>query len=79
MAVDSNVLVYERIREEIEAGRSPIGAIETGFQRALRTISMPTSRPHRRRGAVQLGSGPVRGFAVTLGLGILTTVFTAFT
>jgi preprotein translocase subunit SecD len=80
MAVDSNVLVYERIREESRAGRSPVNAIETGFRAALATIvdaNMTTMI------AVvvlfMLGSGPVRGFAVTLGIGTATTVFTAFT
>jgi protein-export membrane protein SecD len=80
VAVDSNVLVYERIREEARAGRTPVNAIEVGFSRALATIldSNITSLI-----AVVilfgLGSGPIRGFAVTLGIGILTTVVTAYT
>lgn len=80
MAVDSNVLVYERIREEWRAGRSPISAVETGFRAAMATI-IDANLTTLIAVAVLffVGSGPVRGFAVTLGLGILTTVFTAFT
>lgn len=80
MAVDSNVLVFERIREEVRNGRSPLNAIETGFARALSTIL--DANVTTLIAAVILfgmGSGPVRGFAVTLGFGIVTTVFTAFT
>ena len=80
MAVDSNVLVYERIREEMKLGRSVIGAIETGFRMAFGTIF--DSNVTTLIAAVVLfglGSGPIRGFAVTLALGILTTIFTAFT
>ncbi len=80
MAVDSNVLVYERIREEWRSGRSPVSAIETGFRAAMATI-IDANLTTLIAVAVLfgVGSGPVRGFAVTLGLGILTTVFTAFT
>ncbi len=80
MAVDSNVLIYERIREERRAGRSVVQAIDTGFARALATIV--DSNLTTLIAAVVLfflGSGPVRGFAVTLAIGILTTLFTAFT
>jgi len=80
MAVDSNVLVFERVREEVRNGRSPLNAIETGFSRALGTIL--DANITTLIAAVVLfgmGSGPVRGFAVTLGFGIVTTVFTAFT
>lgn len=80
MAVDSNVLVFERIREEVRNGRSPLNAIETGFARALGTIL--DANITTLIAAVILfgmGSGPIRGFAVTLGFGIVTTVFTAFT
>ena len=79
MAVDANVLIYERIREEGKAGRSPILAIDAGFSRAFGTIL--DANVTTLIAAVilfQLGSGPVRGFAVTLAVGILTTVFTAF-
>lgn len=80
MAVDSNVLVFERIREELRAGRGPLNSIETGFQRALATI-IDANFTTLIAAIVLfgLGSGPVKGFAVTLGLGIITTVFTAFT
>jgi protein-export membrane protein SecD len=80
MAVDSNVLVFERVREEWRSGRSPVSAIETGFRAALATV-VDANLTTLMAVAVLfgLGSGPVRGFAVTLGLGIITTVFTAFT
>ena len=80
IAVDSNVLIYERIREEVRAGRSPIMAIDAGFSRALATI-MDSNITTFIAAAVlfYIGTGPVRGFAVTLGIGIITTVFTAFT
>ncbi len=80
MAVDANVLIYERIREEIRAGKSAIASIDSGFSKALGTIL--DANVTTLIAAVilfQLGSGPVRGFAVTLAIGILTTVFTAFT
>ena len=80
MAVDSNVLVYERIREEWRNGRTALNAIETGFRAALATI-LDANITTLIAGIVLfgIGSGPVRGFAVTLSIGILTTVFTAFT
>jgi preprotein translocase subunit SecD len=80
IAVDSNVLIYERIREEVRAGRTPITAIDAGFSRALATI-MDSNITTFIAAAVlfYIGTGPVRGFAVTLGIGIITTVFTAFT
>ncbi len=80
IAVDSNVLIYERIREEVRAGRTPITAIDAGFTRALATI-MDSNITTFIAAAVlfYIGTGPVRGFAVTLGIGIVTTVFTAFT
>jgi len=80
MAVDANVLIYERMREELRAGRTPIAAIENGFQRAFVTII--DSQLTTLAAAVimfWLGSGPIRGFAVTLTLGILTSVFAAVT
>lgn len=80
MAVDSNVLIYERIREERRNGRSVIQAIDAGFSRAMATII--DANVTTLIAAVilfYLGTGPVRGFAVTLAIGILTTVFTAFT
>ena len=80
IAVDSNVLIYERIREEVRAGRSAISAIDAGFKRALATI-LDSNITSFIAAAVlfYIGTGPVRGFAVTLGIGIITTVFTAFT
>ncbi|MGE3146057.1 MAG: protein translocase subunit SecD, partial [Pseudorhodoplanes sp.] len=80
IAVDSNVLIYERIREEVRAGKSAIMAIDAGFKRALATI-MDSNITTFIAAAVlfYIGTGPVRGFAVTLGIGIITTVFTAFT
>src|SRR6266850_8166200 len=80
IAVDSNVLIYERIREEVRGGRTPITAIDAGFTRALATI-LDSNITTFIAAAVLFffGSGPVRGFAVTLGIGIVTTVFTAFT
>jgi preprotein translocase subunit SecD len=80
MAVDSNVLIYERIREEMRNGKQPISAIDSGFSRALGTI-VDSNLTTMIAGLVMfwLGSGPVRGFAVTLCLGIIATMFTAFT
>ncbi|PWW04190.1 protein translocase subunit secF /protein translocase subunit secD [Hoeflea marina] len=80
MAVDSNVLIYERIREEYRNGRSLIQAIDAGFSRAFATIL--DANVTTLIAAVilfYLGTGPVRGFAITLAIGIVTTVFTAFT
>jgi protein-export membrane protein SecD len=80
MAVDSNVLIYERIREEWRNGRTAMGALETGFKAALATVV--DANVTTLIAAVVLfgvGSGPIRGFAVTLAVGIVTTMFTAFT
>ena len=80
MAVDSNVLIYERIREELRSGKSAIAAIEEGFRRAIITIA--DSQLTTLASAIimfWLGSGPIRGFAVTLSIGIFTSVFTAVT
>ena len=80
MAVDANVLIYERIREELRSGKTPIAAIEQGFQRAFITIL--DSQLTTLAAAVimfWLGSGPIRGFAVTLTIGILTSIFAAVT
>jgi preprotein translocase subunit SecD len=80
IAVDSNVLIYERIREEVRNGRSVIAAIDAGFTRALATI-LDSNITTLIAATVLffIGTGPVRGFAVTLGIGILTTLFSAFT
>jgi preprotein translocase subunit SecD len=80
IAVDSNVLIYERIREEVRHGRTPINAIDAGFSRALATILDSNITTFIAAAVLfYIGTGPVRGFAVTLGIGIITTVFTAFT
>jgi preprotein translocase subunit SecD len=80
IAVDSNVLIYERIREELRGGRSAISAIDAGFTRALATILDSNITTFIAAAVLfMIGTGPVRGFAVTLGIGIITTVFTAFT
>jgi preprotein translocase subunit SecD len=80
IAVDSNVLIYERIREEVRAGRSAINAIDAGFSRALATILDSNITTFIAAAVLfYIGTGTVRGFAVTLGVGILTTLFTAFT
>jgi preprotein translocase subunit SecD len=80
IAVDSNVLIYERIREEVRNGRTPITAIDAGFTKALATI-LDSNITTFIAAAVLffIGTGAVQGFAVTLGIGIVTTVFTAFT
>ncbi len=78
MAVDANVLIYERMREEVRAGRSPISAIDAGFSRAFSTIldsNLTTLISTALLYAV--GTGPIKGFAVTLTIGILSSMFTA--
>ena len=80
MAVDSNVLIYERIREENHMGRSVISSLEAGFNRAFATIIDSNVTMFVAAMILYLfGSGAVRGFAVSLGLGILTSVITAVT
>jgi len=80
IAVHSNVLIYERIREELRGGRNAISAIDAGFRRALSTILDSNITTFIAAAVLfYIGTGPVRGFAVTLGIGIITTVFTAFT
>jgi len=80
MAVDANVLVFERIREEVKIGRTPMAAMEAGYRRALGTILDANVTTFLAAVILfAMGSGPVKGFAVTLGIGILTSVFTAVT
>ncbi len=80
MAVDANVLIFERIREEMRNGKQPISSIESGFTRAFSTIiDSNLTTLIAAVAMLGLGAGPVRGFAVTLSLGILATIFTAFT
>ncbi|MCG8508084.1 MAG: protein translocase subunit SecD, partial [Rhodospirillales bacterium] len=78
MAVDANVLIFERIREEVRIGRTPISAVDAGYSRAIKTII--DANVTTLIAAVllfQFGSGPVRGFAVTLAIGIAASLFTA--
>ncbi len=80
IAVDANVLINERIREEMRAGKSPIAAVESGYSRALITIiDSNVTTLIAVLVLFWLGSGPVRGFAVTLTIGILASMFTAVT
>ena len=78
MAVDANVLIFERIREELKSARGPARAIELGYEKALSAI-LDANITTLITAVIlfAMGSGPVRGFAITLGLGILTSVFTA--
>ncbi|MDE0781106.1 MAG: protein translocase subunit SecD, partial [Alphaproteobacteria bacterium] len=78
MAVDANVLILERIKEETRNGRTPISAVDAGYRRALTTII--DSNFTTLIAAIllfQFGSGPIKGFAVTLSIGIITSMFTA--
>jgi preprotein translocase subunit SecD len=78
MAVDANVLIYERIREEVRAGNTPQASIHAGYEKALGTIA--DANITTLIAAIMLfnfGTGPIKGFAVTLSIGILTTMFTA--
>ncbi|AEI93993.1 protein translocase subunit SecD [Roseobacter litoralis] len=78
MAVDANVLVFERIREELKTSKGPARAIELGYEKALSAILDANITTFITAVILfAMGSGPVRGFAITLGLGILTSVFTA--
>jgi len=78
MAVDANVLVFERIREELKTAKGPSRAIERGYEKALSAILDANITTFITAVILfAMGSGPVRGFAITLGLGILTSVFTA--
>jgi preprotein translocase subunit SecD len=80
MAVDANVLIYERIREEAHLGRSIISALDAGFKRAFATIVDSNVTMFVAAAILYfLGSGPVRGFAVSMALGILTSIVTAVT
>ncbi len=78
MAVDSNVLIFERIREELRTGKGILAAVDTGFQKAFLTI-IDTHITTVVSCAIlfALGSGPVKGFAVTLVIGLVANVFTA--
>ena len=78
MAVDANVLIFERIREELALGRTVRAAVDNGFQQALSAI-VDSNITTLITGLIlyQVGTGPVRGFAVTLSLGIIASFFTA--
>ncbi|MGH6953694.1 MAG: protein translocase subunit SecD [Alphaproteobacteria bacterium] len=78
MAVDANVLINERIREEVRAGRTPISAVDAGYRRAFNTI-LDSNLTTLFAGLLLfgLGSGPIKGFAVTLSIGIVTSMFSA--
>jgi preprotein translocase subunit SecD len=78
MAVDANVLIYERIREEQRNGRTMLASIDTGFRRAMATI-IDANMTHLIASLILfgLGTGPVKGFAVALGVGIITSFFTS--
>jgi preprotein translocase subunit SecD len=78
MAVDANVLIFERIREELREGSSPQAAIHSGYEKALSSIA--DANITTLIAAVVLlafGTGPIKGFAITLMIGILTSMFTA--
>ena len=78
MAVDANVLVFERIREELKSAKGPARAIELGYERAFSAIIDANITTFIAALILfVMGSGPVRGFSITLGLGIITSVFTA--
>ena len=78
MAVDANVLIFERIREELRVGKSPLAAIDAGYSKA--TLTILDANVTTLIAAIvlfQFGTGPVKGFAVTLSLGVLASLFTA--
>jgi preprotein translocase subunit SecD len=78
MAVDANVLIFERIREELKVGKTPRSAVDTGFSRAFGTIlDANLTTLIAALFLFQFGTGPIKGFAVTLSIGILASVFTA--
>ncbi len=78
MAVDANVLIFERIREELRNGSSPQASIQAGYEKALSTI-IDANITTLIAGVVlfSFGTGPIKGFAVTLSIGILTSLVTA--
>jgi preprotein translocase subunit SecD len=77
MAVDANVIIYERIREELKLGKSPRAAVDAGYSRAFWTIfDAQLTTAIAALVLMQYGSGPIRGFAVTLLVGIVCSVFT---
>ena len=78
MAVDANVLIFERIREELKAGRSPISAISTGYDKAMSSIwDANLTTLISALILFSFGTGPIKGFAVTLSIGTVTSLFSA--
>ena len=78
MAVDANVLIFERMREEVRQGRTLLNALDTGFRQAFKTILDSNLTTLIAAGLLfMFGTGPVRGFAVTLGVGVMTSMFSA--
>ena len=78
MAVDANVLIFERIREEIRNGRGPVSAIDAGYKQALSTIIDANLTTFIAAALLYFfGSGPIKGFAVTLSIGLITSLFSA--
>ena len=80
MAVDSNVIIFERIRDELHEGKGPVAAVHAGFDKAFSCI-FDANITHAIVATILLnfGTGPIRGFAVTLLIGIVTTLFCAVT
>jgi preprotein translocase subunit SecD len=78
MAVDANVLIFERIREELGLGKTPRAAVDAGYDRATLTIlDANVTTLIAALVLFQFGTGPVKGFAVTLSLGVVASLFTA--
>ena len=78
MSIDANVIIFERIREELKEGRAPRSAVDTGYNKALRTIlDANITTLIVALILLQFGSGPIKGFATTLSIGILASLFTA--
>jgi preprotein translocase subunit SecD len=79
MAIDANVLIFERIREELRGGKSPKAALDTGYTKAFMTIlDTHVTNILAALPLIQFGTGPVKGFAVTLCIGLIISLFTAF-
>ncbi len=78
MAVDSNVLMFERMRDEIRAGKTPRAAVDSGYSKAFWTIfDSHVTTLITALVLFQFGTGPIKGFAVTLSLGVAINLFTA--
>ena len=78
MAVDANVIIFERIREEMRLGKTPRAAVDAGYAKATRTIlDANVTTLIAALVLFQFGTGPVKGFAVTLSIGIMASLFTA--